>query len=94
MLTPIGDETFVNYEGCLSVPDLRGEVVRHARVRVQAVDRDGNTIDEEVAGITAGTYQHECDHLIGKVYVDRMTSMDTLSFLDEFARYAEESAVA
>ena len=70
-ITPIGDETFDNYEGCLSVPDLRGMVKRHARIRVQYLDRTGAPHDVEVAGVTAGTYQHECDHLDGKVFVDR-----------------------
>lgn len=94
VITPIGDETFVNYEGCLSVPDLRGEVVRHARVRVQAVDRDGNTIDEEVAGITAGTYQHECDHLDGKLFLDRVTDSTSLCTWANFRAHREADFIA
>jgi peptide deformylase len=70
-ITPVGDENFDNYEGCLSVPDLRGMVKRYARIRVQYLDRTGAPHDVEVAGVTAGTYQHECDHLDGKIFVDR-----------------------
>src|SRR6266545_2556549 len=54
-----GDETFENYEGCLSVPNLRGLVPRSARIRVRAWDRTGAEIDRAVTGLTAGTYQHE-----------------------------------
>jgi peptide deformylase len=88
-LTPIGDDTFVNYEGCLSVPDLRGEVPRHARLRVQALDRHGNEIDIEVAGITAGTYQHEVDHLDGKLFVDRVVDTKTLCTWKGFKTHHE-----
>src|SRR5690349_654937 len=59
ILTPLSEERFDNYEGCLSVPDLRGVVSRFAELRVQAWDRHGNPIDKEVRGITAGTFQHE-----------------------------------
>ena len=58
ILEPLSDETFENYEGCLSVPDLRGAVPRHAEIRVRALDRAGNEIDRVVRGITAGTFQH------------------------------------
>jgi peptide deformylase len=88
-LTPIGDERFENYEGCLSVPDLRGKVWRSAELRVQALDRDGESVDYEVRGITAGTFQHECDHLDGKLFVDRVHDPRTLCTWKEFARYAE-----
>lgn len=71
VLTPAGDEQFDNYEGCLSVPNLRGMVKRSVHVRVQAWDRSGQPIDEVVHGLKAGTYQHEVDHLDGKIFVDR-----------------------
>lgn len=83
----IGDEQFVNYEGCLSVPDLRGEVLRHAHVRVRAWDRHGNDLDFEVKGLTAGTFQHECDHLDGKLFVDCVRDTTTLTTWREFERY-------
>ena len=89
VLTPIGDERFENYEGCLSVPDLRGKVWRHAELRVEALDRHGNPIDAIVRGITAGTYQHECDHLDGKLFVDRVHDPRTLCTWKEFARHHE-----
>src|SRR5262245_8044049 len=68
VLTPTDDELFDNYEGCLSVPNLRGVVQRHVHVRVHALDRHGNAIDEVVHGLKAGTYQHEVDHLNGKIF--------------------------
>ena len=71
VLTPVDDEQFENYEGCLSVPNLRGLVKRHVHVRVKAWDRHGNVIEEVVHGLKAGTYQHEVDHLDGKMFVDR-----------------------
>lgn len=88
-LEPVGEETFDNFEGCLSVPDLRGVVPRHAEIRVRALDRDGNEIDEVVRGITAGTYQHEVDHLDGKLFVDRVVDPTTLCTWKTFQRYHE-----
>ena len=88
-LTPVGEETFENYEGCLSVPDLRGVVRRHAILRVRALDRDGTSIDREVRGVTAGTFQHEVDHLDGKLFVDRVSDPRTLCTWKTFARHYE-----
>jgi peptide deformylase len=68
---PLGDETIDVNEGCLSVPGLRGTLARHARVRVRFLDRDGAPQELEVAGLTAGTFQHEVDHLDGMLFVDR-----------------------
>ncbi len=85
----LGDECFDNYEGCLSVPNLRGMVSRAIHIRVRAWDRQGVEIDTEVRGITAGTYQHEVDHLLGKVFVDRVTDSTTLCTWTEFQRYHE-----
>jgi len=89
VLTPLSDETFENYEGCLSVPDLRGVVTRHAEIRVQALDREGRALDFEARGITAGTYQHECDHLDGTLFIDRVDDPSTLCTWKEFARHRE-----
>jgi peptide deformylase len=88
-LTPVSEDMFDNFEGCLSVPDLRGVVPRHAEIRVQALDRHGGEIDHVVRGITAGTYQHECDHLDGKLFVDRVADTKTLCTWKEFARVHE-----
>jgi peptide deformylase len=87
VVTPLGEETFQNYEGCLSVPNLRGEVPRFTRVRVQAWDRHGKGLDYEAKGLTAGTYQHEVDHLHGKLFVDRVIDTTTLATWADFERY-------
>lgn len=81
------DETFDNYEGCLSVPNLRGLVARTARIRLRAWDRHGEAIDETYAGFTAGTIQHEVDHLFGKIFVDRVTDPTTFATWTEFDRH-------
>ncbi len=86
-VTKTTDETFMNYEGCLSVPNLRGEVPRFAGVRVKALDRTGKPLDFEVKGLTAGTFQHELDHLDGKLFVDRVADTRTLATWADFERY-------
>ncbi len=86
VLTPVGDDQFENYEGCLSVPNLRGVVKRHLHLRCQAWDRQGNPIDEVVHGLKAGTYQHEVDHLHGKIFVDR-ADPSTFTTWTEFERH-------
>ena len=84
-----------NWEGCLSVDGLRGKVARPSVVRVQALDRKGAPLDFEASGLYSVCIQHELDHLIGKVFLDRMTDLATLSQLDEFGQYwqKEPSAV-
>lgn len=81
------EETFLNYEGCLSVPNLRGEVPRHPWVRVRGWDRHGADLDFEVKGLTAGTFQHELDHLWGKLFVDRVVDTRSLSTWTDFERH-------
>lgn len=88
---PLSDETFENYEGCLSVPNLRGVVRRHARVRLRAFDRQGRPIDETTLGFTAATMQHEIDHLFGKLFVDRVTDSTTLTTWDHYERYQKQA---
>jgi peptide deformylase len=92
ILTPVGDEQFDNYEGCLSVPNLRGKVKRFVHLRVQAWDRQGNAIDEVVHGLKAGTYQHEVDHLNGKIFVDR-ADPSTFTTWTEFERFHKSQFV-
>src|ERR1700681_1931785 len=72
------DERFLNFEGCLSVPNLRGQVPRFAGVRVRAQDRRGAPLDFVVKGLAAGTFQHEIDHLDGTLFVDRVVDTRTL----------------
>lgn len=86
-IEPLTEETFDNYEGCLSVPNLRGLVPRAARIRLKALDRHGNEIDEEYEGFTAGTIQHEVDHLFGKLFVDRVEDRSSLATWTEFERH-------
>lgn len=87
------DETFLNFEGCLSVPNLRGQVPRFAGVRVRAWDRRGKELDFEVKGLTAGTFQHELDHLDGKLFVDRVVDTRTLCTWSDFERFHKEEFV-
>lgn len=88
-VTLLDDETVDGWEGCLSVPDLRGVVPRARRVRLDARDRDGKPYAVEAGGFFARVIQHECDHLDGRVYLDRMKDMRSLSFLLEFERFVE-----
>lgn len=92
-VTPTTDETFMNYEGCLSVPNLRGEVRRFAGVRVSAMNRSGEPLDFEVRGLTAGTFQHEVDHLDGKLFLDRVEDTRTLATWADFERFHMASFV-
>lgn len=93
VVEPIGEERFANYEGCLSVPDLRGEVSRFVEVRVRAWDRQGGEVDRVVRGLSAGTYQHEIDHLRGKLFVDRVEDTSTLCTWKEFERHRQPAFV-
>jgi peptide deformylase len=88
------DETFLNFEGCLSVPNLRGQVPRFTRVRVRAWDRIGQELDFAVNGLSAGTFQHELDHLDGKLFVDRVVDTRSLCTWNDFERYYKEEFVA
>lgn len=80
------------WEGCLSVDNLRGKVSRPSMIRVQYLDREGHAQDLEASGLYAVCIQHETDHLIGKLFVDRMTDMATLTQLAEFERYWQREA--
>lgn len=93
-VTLLGEETFLNYEGCLSVPNLRGEVRRSVHVRIQAWDRKGSPLDFEVKGLTAGTFQHELDHLDGKLFLDRIEDTRSLTTWSDFERFHMAAFVA
>jgi peptide deformylase len=92
-LEPLGTEVFENYEGCLSVPNLRGVVERFTMVRLRALDRNGEPIDREVRGLSAGTFQHEVDHLDGRIFVDRVKDTRTLTTWQDFERYHQKAFV-
>ena len=79
--------TAESWEGCLSVDNLRGKVTRPVGVRVTYLDRDGTSVDLDAAGLYAVCIQHELDHLIGKLFLDRMTDFSTLTQLEEFDKY-------
>lgn len=82
------DESFVeDWEGCLSIPDFRGRVPRYQKLRVDAQDRHGRQVQFTAEGFFARVVQHEFDHLMGKVYLDRMRDFQTLTHLAEFQRY-------
>lgn len=84
VLEPVDDETFAINEGCLSVPNLRGDVDRAVTVRVRWTDRDGVDHDELRRGLTAGTFQHEVDHLDGILFLDRVTDPTTFTTWAQF----------
>lgn len=89
---PIGEELAEGYEGCLSVPELRGLVSRPNAVRVSALDRHGKSFRFEAHGWAARVVQHECDHLDGVLYVDRAEPR-SLAFLKEYRRYGPPIAI-
>jgi peptide deformylase len=93
VIEPLSDEQFDNYEGCLSVPNLRGVVKRHAEIHVRALTRDGERYERDVRGLTAGTFQHEVDHLDGTLFVDRVTDPHTLCTWDQYKIQHEHAFV-
>ena len=80
-------ETVEDWEGCLSIPDIRGRVPRARQIRVRAYDRTGRKIEMQASGFTARVIQHETDHLDGVLFFDRMKTFGSLTFLDEYGRY-------
>ena len=89
-VTPLSPKARLDIEGCLSVPDLRGLVPRFEKVRLEALGRDGKPYSVVATSFHARVIQHECDHLDGNVYLDRMLDMKTLGFLDEMQRFSKE----
>lgn len=81
-ITPLGPEQEAGWEGCLSVPGLRGEVPRFSRIRYQGFDAAGTAIDRTVTGFHARVVQHECDHLIGTLYPMRVKDFSRFGFTD------------
>jgi len=89
-ISPVGDATEDDWEGCLSIPDIRGRVSRTADIRVRSLDRDGREQSMTASGFAARVIQHETDHLDGVLFLDRMTSFESLTFLAEYDRYWEK----
>ena len=83
----IDDEKEEDWEGCLSIPDIRGKVLRAKNIRVRFLDRHGRSQQLTATGFPARVIQHETDHLNGVLFVDRMTSFESLTFLEEYGRY-------
>jgi len=92
MLEPEPGGLVHDWEGCLSIPDLRGLVPRHPAVRVRALDREGNATQFRVEGLEARIVQHEFDHLNGVVFLDRMRDLHSLAFFDEWREYFADRA--
>jgi peptide deformylase len=91
VIEPLDDEVERINEGCLSVPNLRGEVPRHMGIRLRYTDRDGEEHEEVKRGLTAGTFQHELDHLDGVLFLDRVDDPATLTTWAEFDRFHRDA---
>jgi peptide deformylase len=86
-VTPIGSAVEEDWEGCLSIPDIRGRVPRATRIRLRALDRHGRPQALTADGFPARVIQHEVDHLDGVLFFDRMTSFESITFQEEYSRY-------
>jgi peptide deformylase len=82
-----GDTVEEGWEGCLSIPDIRGMVPRFTDITLRALDRNGKPMELRLKNFAARVAQHETDHLDGVLFFDRMTSMQSLTYLDEYSRY-------
>ncbi len=91
VVASLGEETFESYEGCLSVPNLRGVVRRNTDIELTYWDRAGAQHKERVRGLAACVYQHEIDHLDGKLFLDRVEDTRTLTTWTEFERFHRQA---
>jgi peptide deformylase len=87
VITPVGNDVVEDWEGCLSIPDIRGRVPRARSIKVSAFDRNGGRIEIASHDFPARVIQHETDHLDGVLFFDRMRTFESLAFLEEYARY-------
>ena len=85
-IKPLSDEVETAMEGCLSIPSMMGEVPRYTHIRYSALDLDGNRIEREAHGFHARVVQHECDHLDGILYPQRIENMQSFGYNDELMR--------
>ena len=83
----VGSDVVADWEGCLSIPDIRGRVQRAREITVRALDRRGDRIELRAQNFTARVIQHETDHLDGILFFDRMRSFESLTFLEEYSRF-------
>jgi peptide deformylase len=86
-ITAAGSDREEGWEGCLSIPDIRGMVPRYTAITVKALDRRGKPMELALKNFAARVAQHETDHLDGVLFFDRMTSMQSLTFLEEYSRF-------
>lgn len=86
-ISPLATDREEGWEGCLSIPDIRGMVPRFTDITVKALDRSGKPIEFRLKGFPARVAQHETDHLDGVLFFDRMTTMGTLTYLEEYSKY-------
>ena len=86
-ITIVGDQTVEGWEGCLSIPEIRGRVPRAQHIKVSALDRHGKRFELELKDFPARVVQHETDHLDGVLFLDRMRSFESLTYLEEYSRY-------
>ena len=86
-IEPLSEETEEDWEGCLSIIEMRGKVPRYKEIKVVGRNREGKVVDFVASGFHARVIQHEWDHLQGKVFLDRMKDLSTLTYLPEFSRY-------
>ena len=89
-ITPVGADVVEEWEGCLSIPDIRGRVPRAREIRMRAFDREGKRVDIALKDFHARVAQHETDHLDGILFFDRMRTFESLTFLDEYSRYQKD----
>lgn len=93
-ITFLTDETDEDWEGCLSVPEMRGLVTRPTRIHVEALDRKGKPLSFDASDFFARALQHETDHLDGVLYIDRMDDLSSLTYLREFGKHWRSEAEA
>jgi peptide deformylase len=86
-ITRVGSDIVQDWEGCLSIPDIRGRVPRAREIKVRALDRNGDKLELRAQNFAARVIQHETDHLDGVLFFDRMKAFETLTFLEEYSRY-------
>ena len=89
-IIPIEEEMQDSWEGCLSIPGIRGKLKRYSKIKMNGLDRNGKPFEKEFSGFAAIVCQHELDHLDGILFIDRMSSMETLSFLEEYEAHWKE----